>query len=214
MSRNSSRRTSVLAAAAALFLAGAPDAQERRAEHVDLPAGEQWATWKQVGALYAGQWGYYVVGQREALAEHGSLRNWIRHPVDPHFDKDFYDFNLVLHTLTGSLYYGYYRAFGSSARRSLALSTVSVLLFEFTVETATERPSYQDIYQTPVLGAVVAMGMEELSMVLVESPHAPVRALARVLNPFLLVPGASWRVHLEPALTTHGPGGRLAVSFP
>lgn len=187
--------------------------QERTSYHLLVPAQEQWPAWKQVSLLYAGQWSYYLVGQNANLRENGSPRNWVKNPANPHFDKDFYDFNLVMHTMTGSLYYGYYRSFGSSRPRSLAFSTLSVLLFEFTIETGTERPSFQDIYQTPVLGAVLGMGLEDLSLLCLESRYAPVRGMGYLFNPFTLVPGSAWQVKLEPQVARENMGGRLVVSF-
>jgi hypothetical protein len=195
-----------------LGIALAP-AQPRQAYHLLVPREEQWAPWKQVSLLYAGQWGYYLTMQSGNIREHGRLSNWVNNPVNPHFDKDFYDYNLVLHTMTGSLYYGYYRAFGSSRPRSLALSTLSALLFEFTVETGTERPSFQDIYQTPVLGAVVGMGFEDLSLLCLESRFAPVRGMGYLFNPFALVPGSAWQVKLQPQIAQETVGGHLVVSF-
>lgn len=199
-----------LAAVPEAVVTGEP---QRQAYHLLVPHEEQWATWKQVSLLYAGQWSYYLIGQGENLKENGNLRNWARNPGNPHFDKDFYDFNLVMHTMTGTLYYGYYRSYGNSRPRSLALSTLSVLLFEFTIETGTERPSFQDIYQTPVLGAVVGMGMEDLSLLCLESRYAPVRGLGYLLNPFTLVPGSAWQVKLRPVVAHDNLGGNLVVSF-
>ncbi len=170
--------------------------------------------WGQVTALYAGQWAYYLLSQTDALGQEGSFRNWYSNPASPHFDKDFYDFNLVRHTMAGSLYYGYYRAFGDTRQRSLALSTVSVLLFEFTIEVATERPSWQDIYQTPVLGALLGMGLEDLSLACLRSPWKPVRALGYVFNPYVLVPGSAWRLGPDPEAAVRGrTGGRLVGNF-
>lgn len=197
-----------------LLFASLAAGQDRTAHHLLVPHTDQWASWKQVSLLYAGQWGYYLVGQREAISDHGSLHQWMANPANPHFDKDFYDFNLVFHTLTGSFYYGYYRAFGNSRPRSLAMSVLSSLLFEFTVETITERPSFQDMYQTPILGAVVGMGMEDLSLWMLESRFGLVRGAGYLLNPFTLVPGSAWQVKLEPQVLGNMTGGRLAVSLP
>lgn len=170
--------------------------------------------WGQVSAMYAGQWAYYLLSQTEALGQEGSFRNWYSNPASPHFDKDFYDFNLVRHTLAGSFYYGYYRAFGDTRQRSLALSTVSVLLFEFTIEVATERPSWQDVYQTPVLGTLLGMGLEDLSLACLRSSWRPVRVLGYVFNPFVLVPGSAWRLGPDPVAAMRGrTGGRLVASF-
>ncbi len=170
--------------------------------------------WKQVSLLYAGQWAYYLAAQADALQQEGSFRNWYSYPASPHFDKDFYDYNLIRHTLAGSLYYGYYRTFGATRQRSLALSTVSVLLFEFTIEVATEPPSWQDIYQTPVLGALLGMGMEDLSLACLRSPRRPVRVVGYLLNPFVLVPGGAWRLEPDPEASLRDRmGGRIVARF-
>ena len=179
-----------------------------------IPPSEQVPLWKQISAMYVGQWIYYLATQSEVLGQEGSFHNWYSNPASPHFDKDFYDFNLVRHTLAGSFYYGYYRTFGDTRQRSLALSTVSVLLFEFTIEVATERPSWQDIYQTPVLGALLGMGLEDLSLACLRSPWKPVRVLGYVFNPFVLVPGSAWRLGPDPDAAARGrTGGRLVASF-
>lgn len=176
-----------------------------------IPIKEQMPTWQQMSLLYVGQWAYYLTAQSDNLHENGTLRQWGPRIVDPHFDKDFYDYNLILHTLAGTSYYGYYRAHGSSRARSFGLSFLSVLLFEFTVETLTERPSFQDIYQTPVLGSLLGMGMEDLSLRCLESDWRVVRGMGYVLNPFTLVPGSAWQVVVDPA--TASAGGRLAIRF-
>lgn len=187
---------------------------DNTAYHLLIDPAEQTPAWQQLTLLYAMQWGYYVVGQRKSLMEHGSFHNWVDNMNDPHFDKDFYDFNLIQHTLAGTLYYGYYRSFGSTRKRSLVLSTMSVLLFEFTIEVATERPSFQDIYQTPVLGALVGMGLEDLSLVCLGSSHQAVRALGYALNPYTLVPGSAWQVKLVPKVGASGlEGGNIALLF-
>lgn len=170
--------------------------------------------WQQVTFLYVGQWAYYMATQAEVLRQEGSFRKWYSNPASPHFDKDFYDFNLIRHTMAGSLYYGYYRTFGATRQRSLALSTVSVLLFEFSIEVATERPSWQDIYQTPVLGSLLGMGLEDLSLACLRSSWKPVRALGYVFNPFVLVPGGAWRLEPDPeAALRDRMGGRIVARF-
>lgn len=184
------------------------------ARHLLVPPDRQWPMWKQVSLLYAGQWAYYLAAQADALQQEGSFRNWYSYPASPHFDKDFYDYNLIRHTLAGSLYYGYYRTFGATRQRSLALSTASVLLFEFTIEVATEPPSWQDIYQTPVLGALLGMGMEDLSLACLRSPRRPVRVVGYLLNPFVLVPGGAWRLEPDPEASLRDRmGGRIVARF-
>jgi hypothetical protein len=184
---------------------------DRDAHHMLIPVEEQIPAWQQVTLLYGAQWTYYLSLQGKNVQENGSFKNWRNNIGSPHFDKDFYDYNLILHTMTGTGYYGYYRAFGSSRARSFALSSLSVLLFEFTVETMTERPSFQDIYQTPVLGSLVGMGIEDLSLLCLESDWSPVRGLGHVLNPFTLLPGSAWQVSVNPRTATTG--GTVAIPF-
>lgn len=195
----------------ACILAAAATAGDRQAHHMLVPVEEQIPAWEQVSFMYAGQWAYYFASQTENIRENGSFGNWRANLTAPHFDKDFYDYNLVFHTMAGSGYYGYYRAYGSSRARSFGLSVVSVLLFEFTVEATTERPSFQDIYQTPVLGSLIGMGMEDLSLRCLESDWTAVRGLGHVINPFTLVPGSAWQVVVDPR--TRATGGRVAIPF-
>ena len=191
----------------------ADTAWRRQAVHLGRSSASQPAAWKQIGLLYAGQWAYYLTFQGENVRDNGSFHNWYTNMPSPHFDKDSYDFNLILHSGTGALYYGYYRAYGNSLGRSLALSTASVLLFEFTIESVTERPSFQDIYQTPVLGALVGMSVERLSLFCLASDWKGVRGLGYLLNPYTLVPGSAWQVKLVPEVTSRSAGGHLVLGL-
>jgi len=185
-----------------------------RAVHLGRAPAQQVPAWRQVALLYGGQWTYYLTFQGDNVRDNGSFHNWYTNLPNPHFDKDSYDFNLIMHSGTGALYYGYYRAYGNSLGRSLALSTASVLLFEFTIETVTERPSFQDIYQTPVLGALVGMSVEQLSLRCLSSDWKGVRVLGHVLNPYTMVPGSAWQVKLVPEVTPKSVGGHLALQLP
>jgi len=184
-----------------------------RAVHLGRTPAQQVPAWQQVALLYGGQWAYYLTFQGENVRKNGSFHNWYTNMPSPHFDKDSYDFNLIMHSGTGALYYGYYRAYGNSLGRSLALSTASVLLFEFTVESVTERPSFQDIYQTPILGALVGMSVEQLSLRCLSSSWKGVRGLGYLLNPYTMVPGSAWQVKLVPVVTPKSAGGHLALQL-
>lgn len=66
-------------------------------------------------------------------------------------------------------------------------SFVSSLAFEFTIETVTERPSWQDIYQTPVYGTLLGLGVEKVSDKLYETNTWWGKTLGTVINPFRLL---------------------------
>lgn len=140
-----------------------------------------------LGIMYLGQWGFYSVSQYENIRNNGSFKNWYRNMASLHMDKDSYDYNLIKHTIAGSYYFLFYRSRGYSPVKSFFLSTASVILFEFTIETTTEKPSIQDIYQTPVLGAVLGAGIDAASLYLIRSRYLPLRIIGYILNPFRLV---------------------------
>lgn len=143
------------------------------------------------GLMYGAQWVFYLVSQEETIEKHGSFKNWVEYPSQPDFDKDSFDYNIFKHSLAGNYYYLFYRHRGYSEIESFAWTFLSSLAFEFTIETVTEKPSLQDIYQTPIYGTIVGMGSERLSQYLLESDSSWVQALGYVVNPFnLLSPGA------------------------
>ena len=157
---------------------------QKTAQHIvrdDISNNELLCT---ISFIYAVQWTYYVIAQYETISQHGSFENWRTNPFRPHFDNDSFDYNLVLHTMTGQYYYLFYRSRGFSKEKTLMASTISHLLFEFTIETVTERPSIQDMYQTPILGTISGVFVEYASYKLLSSQNSAANALGYLLNPF------------------------------
>lgn len=138
------------------------------------------------GIMYGVQWGVYLIDQSTEIEEHGSFNNWYTHPLQPHFDKDHFDYNIFFHSLSGATYYLWYRSRGYDVHSSFGWSFISSLAFEFTIETYTERPSYQDIYQTPVFGTILGMGLENLSEYFHSIDSWYGTTLGYIFNPFTL----------------------------
>jgi Domain of unknown function (DUF3943) len=140
------------------------------------------------GIVYATQWAFYAVDQRMIIDKHGSFDNWIHNPFKPTFDKDSFDYNIFKHTLSGAGYYLWYRSRRYERRNAFIWSFLSSLAFEFTIETITERPSYQDIYQTPVFGTVLGIGADNLARYLhsLDTWYGTIGGY--LLNPFMLLP--------------------------
>jgi len=176
----------------------------------DISLKEKLAT---TALLYAGQWGYYAASQRKTIAQEGSFKNWYNNMYKVHLDKDSYDYNIILHTLAGNYYYLYYRSRGYSKPITLLWSTISVLLFEFTIETTTERPSWQDIYQTPVLGFVLGVGFESLSTFLLNIDNPVASFFGYLLNPFAVFPFSYYEINAVPLLGTNYAGYGLLIRF-
>lgn len=138
-------------------------------------------------AVYAAQWTYYLTKQDKEIKKNGSFENWIQYPLNPHHDLDSFHYNLVRHTLTGQYYYLFYRSRNYSQQDSFLWSVISSLAYEFTIETVTERPSYQDLYQTPAFGTALGVGAENLSLYLHDKDTWYTHLLAYIINPFTLL---------------------------
>ena len=59
------------------------------------------------------------------------------------------------------------------------MTFISSTLFEFTVEIYTEPAKVQDLYQTPILGSVLGVGLETLSLYLLNTGNS----FGRILKP-------------------------------
>lgn len=73
----------------------------------------------------------------------------------PRFDNDRFFFNYVLHPLAGAEYYLAARNRKLPWWQSFAYSAAVSTTFEFLVESAYERASWQDLWITPVSGAAL-----------------------------------------------------------
>lgn len=142
-------------------------------------------------AVYTLQWAYYLTFQRDDIDKYGSFDNWKNYPFQPHYDHDSFHYNLVRHTIAGQYYYLFYRSREYTQPQAFAWTALSSLAYEFTIETFTERPSYQDIFLTPLFGTTVGVGIENLSAWLHTTDTWIGHTLGYILNPFTLLPPTS-----------------------
>ncbi|WP_413584300.1 DUF3943 domain-containing protein [Bdellovibrio sp. HCB274] len=168
--------------------------------------------WKYFGIMYGLQWGVYLVTQWETIEEHASFDNWIHNPWTPDYDKDTYDYNIFKHAYSGQLYYQFYRSRGYDEVTAFYWTVASSMAFEFTIETMTEVPSFQDMYLTPVLGAVVGVGFEKLSLYYHSKKTLPYRLLGYVFNPFTLLPSSQYG-YVAPIVSENYKGVNVSWSF-
>ena len=78
------------------------------------------------------------------------------------------------------------------------MSLITSALFEFTVEVLTEPASIQDLYQTPVLGSILGLGIENLSLYLLNTGNPLSMALGHMINPATLLPQFQGKLLLVP----------------
>ena len=141
---------------------------------------------KQIAGIYGVTWLIYPLTQPSVVKENGSFKNYRDNFGKLVFDKDEPFWNWFVHPISGSQLFLYYRANGYSRVDSLATAFISSTLFEFTVEIYTEPASVQDLYQTPILGSILGVGLENLSMYLLNTGNAFGRFFGHVINPATL----------------------------
>lgn len=95
---------------------------------------------------------------RASLQEVAPAVRWRRNVFErgPEWDHDKFYFNYILHPYAGAVYFMAARSAGFNFWRSfLYCSIVSNIGWEYGVEACMERPSYQDMVITPVVGSVI-----------------------------------------------------------
>ncbi len=80
---------------------------------------------------------------------------WGENVSDPHRDEDDKYINYLLHPYWGASYYIRGRERGLDRAQSFLFSTALSTLYEFGIEAYFEKPSYQDLWTTPVLGSLL-----------------------------------------------------------
>lgn len=142
------------------------------------------------GVMYVAQWAYYLVSQNDSIIHNGSFENVTTTWYQPHFDNDRFEYNIIQHTFAGQVYYQWYRSRGYEMQEAFLWSFFSSLAFELTIETVTERPSFQDMYQTPVYGTILGAGLEKLSQTCHASGTALGHLCGYLTDPFTLIPAS------------------------
>lgn len=143
----------------------------------------------------------------------------------PEWDHDLFIFNYVLHPYAGAAYFMAARTCGFNFWQSMLYSAcISTIGWEFGIEACMERPSYQDIFVTPLVGSLMGEGFYRLKREIVNRDYrvlgSPVigHILAIFLDPVnevvgLLSPASKCRsigpgcLHSQPLLIPTPQGG-------
>lgn len=90
----------------------------------------------------------------------------------PEWDHDNTMFNFLLHPYSGAAYFMAARSCGFSFWGSLLFcSAISTVAWEFGIEAFMERPSWQDIFITPLVGSVIGEGFFRVKRYLVANNY-------------------------------------------
>jgi len=157
--------------------------------------------------------GGYVSTQWENIKNNGSFENWYKNIPDIHFDKDSYDYNIITHVGNAHYSYLFYRAAGYKKVNAFAMTFIGSTIFEFFIETVTEPPSIQDLWQTPVLGTLLGITTERLSLILLNSDYMLLKGLGYILNPFQLFSASYYHMTAVPILNNEFNGLGLTIKL-
>lgn len=153
----------------------------------------------------------YPITQPEILdGTTGSWSNYRKNFGRLVFDQDEPFWNFFVHPLTGSQQFLYYRARGYTKMESFHLTFLSSALFEFTIETFSEPASVQDIFNTPMLGSILGVGIESLSFYLINSRSTIGKILGHIINPSTLLWFYDGKMRITPYVNGKG---TAALSF-
>jgi hypothetical protein len=83
------------------------------------------------------------------------LDKWWDNVTHPNWDEDAFYINYLLHPYWGATYYVRGRERNLSRWQSFGYSTLLSTLYEFGAEALFEKPSYQDLIVTPILGSLL-----------------------------------------------------------
>ena len=126
-------------------------------------------------------------------------RRWFRNNFKrgPEWDHDNPIFNFVLHPYAGAAYFMSARTCGFNFWQSFLYSAIiSTVGWEFGIEACMERPSYQDLVITPVIGSLMGEGFYRAKRLIVYNNYellgSPVlgHIVAFLLDPVNEVVGA------------------------
>ncbi|ATH07482.1 hypothetical protein BIY24_05850 [Halobacteriovorax marinus] len=163
-----------------------------------------------LSVVYGITWLVYPLSQPDTFFNDGSFRKYKRNFGRLVFDQDEPFWNWIVHPLSGSQLFLYYRANGYSRIDSLTMAFISSTLFEFTVEIYTEPASIQDLYQTPILGSVMGVGIENLSLYLLNTGNIFGKVLGHLINPSTLFWFYEGKIQLMP---TYNGRDRVGLHF-
>lgn len=111
---------------------------------------------------------------RAAIQKVPLFQRWYKNVFvkGPEWDHDNPMFNFVLHPYAGAAYFMAARSCGFSFWGSLLYSTIiSTVPWEFGIEAFMERPSYQDLFITPLVGSVIGEGFFRIKRYLVANDY-------------------------------------------
>ncbi len=111
---------------------------------------------------------------RASLQKVPFYKRWYRNVFKrgPEWDHDNPIFNYVLHPYAGAAYFMGARTCGFNFWQSmLYCAAISTIGWEFGIEACMERPSYQDMFITPIIGSLLGEGCYRAKRCIVDNDY-------------------------------------------
>ena len=111
---------------------------------------------------------------RASLQQTPFYERWWKHNFKkgPEWDSDNPVFNYILHPYAGAVYFMAARSNGFNFFGSLLYCTmISTIGWEFGIEACMERPSYQDLFITPLIGSAIGECFYRLKRNIVDNDY-------------------------------------------
>lgn len=111
---------------------------------------------------------------RSEIQQYPFYRRWFDNifKKGPEWDHDLFIFNYILHPYAGAVYFMAARTCGFNFWQSFLYSAcISTFGWEFGIEACMERPSYQDLVLTPVVGSLMGEGFYRLKRLIVDRDY-------------------------------------------
>ena len=112
----------------------------------------------------------------------GNFQDAYTHP--PVWDTDHWFHNYIGHPYGGNVYYNTVRSQGAPRGKSFLFTFALSMQWEYIFEAVAEQPSIQDIFITPIAGAILGEGVHHLTAKLKENGTSfPEKVVITILNP-------------------------------
>lgn len=118
-------------------------------------------------------------------AEKNLIRAFSTPPV---WDHDDWALNYIGHPIAGSYYYNAVRSQNATRFQSFLFATVQSCIWEYVIEGVAERPSIQDLFVTPVVGALIGEPIHLATMSMRKNGFQFVEKIfVLILNPMFVI---------------------------
>lgn len=156
----------------------------------------------------------YPATQPDILkSENGSWRKYGQNFGRLVFDHDEQFWNYLVHPLSGSQKFLFFRTMGYSEMDAVMMTFFSAVLFEFTIEVYSEPASVQDLFNTPIIGAVLGIGIGKASHALLNSGSGIGKFFGHLINPSSFFFSGEKQAFLVPDIRPNTKSLRLVMEF-